>query len=223
MASNETAPSMLVPRFIFPLFIVLAVSAVAFFGLRDCDCDVPHTAHAATHSEAKAGESAKESPFGAALMEKLGKFSLHKLANGTEVNIPENGIENKLLGFIEDKSKPVDKTTWFDFDRLLFDTGKSSLQAASEEQLTNIAEIMKAYPQVELKLGGYTDNKGDAAANKELSQKRAEIVKEMLVKKGIDAKRLEAEGYGQENPIASNDTDEGRQQNRRVSARVTKK
>lgn len=215
---------MLVPRVIFPLFIVLGVSAVAFLGLRDCNCDVPHTAHgAAQSSTAKMEEPAKDSPFGAEVMAKLGKFFSRKLASGVELNIPENGIENKLVTFIEDKDKAVDKATWFDFDRLLFDTGKSTLQTASEEQLNNIAEIMKAYPQVELKLGGYTDNKGDAKANKELSQKRAEMVMEMLVKKGIDAKRLAAEGYGQENPIASNDTEEGRQQNRRVSARVTKK
>ncbi len=222
MASSEKAPSMLVPRVIFPLFIALGVSAVAFLGLRDCDCDVPHTAHAATPSEAKT-EEVKESPFGAAVMAKLGKFFSRKLSTGIELNIPENGIENKLVTFIEDKEKAVDKTTWFDFDRLLFDTGKSTLQAASEEQLSNIAEIMKAYPQVELKLGGYTDNQGNAATNKALSQKRAEMVMEMLVKKGIDGKRLSAEGFGQEFPVASNDTEEGRQQNRRVSARVTKK
>jgi outer membrane protein OmpA-like peptidoglycan-associated protein len=222
MASTEKAPSMLVPRFVFPLFIAIAVSLVAFFGLRDCNCDVPHTAHAATHSEA-ATEPAKDSPFGAAVMEKLGKFFSRKLASGVELNIPENGIENKLVAFIEDKDKAVDKTTWFDFDRLLFETGKSTLQPASEEQLKNIGEIMKAYPQVEIKLGGYTDNQGDAAANKALSQKRAESVMEQLVAKGIDAKRITAEGFGQEFPVASNDTEEGRQQNRRVSARVTKK
>jgi K(+)-stimulated pyrophosphate-energized sodium pump len=153
----------------------------------------------------------------------LGKFFSRKLASGVELNIPENGIENKLVAFIEDKDKAVDKTTWFDFDRLLFETGKSTLQPASEEQLKNIGEIMKAYPQVEIKLGGYTDNQGDAAANKALSQKRAESVMEQLVAKGIDAKRITAEGFGQEFPVASNDTEEGRQQNRRVSARVTKK
>ena len=221
MASTEKAPSMLVPRVVFPLFVAIAVGAVAFLGLRDCNCDVPNTAHAATHSEA--AETPATSPFGAAMMEKLGKFSSRKLASGVELNIPENGIENKLVMFIEDKDKPVDKATWFDFDRLLFETGKSALQPASEEQLKNIGEIMKAYPQVEIKLGGYTDNKGDAVINKALSQKRAESVMQELVAKGIDAKRIVAEGFGQEFPVASNDTEEGRQQNRRVSARVTKK
>ena len=62
------------------------------------------------------------------------------LASGVTLNIPENGIENNLLKFIEDKSKVVDKTTWFDFDRLTFETGKSSLKPESAEQLKNIAE-----------------------------------------------------------------------------------
>jgi OmpA-OmpF porin, OOP family len=222
MASTEKAPSMLVPRIVFPLFVAIAVSLSAFLGLRDCDCDVPNTARAATMSETGA-EPMKESPFGAGVMEKLGKFFSRKLASGVELNIPENGIENKLVAFIEDKNKPVDKTTWFDFDRLLFETGKSTLQAPSEEQLKNAAEIMKAYPQVEIKVGGYTDNTGDAEANKALSQKRAESVMQELIAKGIDAKRMSAEGFGNEFPLASNDTEEGRQQNRRVALRVTKK
>jgi OOP family OmpA-OmpF porin len=86
----------------------------------------------------------------------LGEFIKRKLPNGTELNIPRLGIENKLIDFIEDPSKPVDKTTWFDFDRLTFDTGASTLQPSSAEQLHNIAAILKAYP----KIGGYTDNTG---------------------------------------------------------------
>ena len=56
-------------------------------------------------------------------------------------------------------------TTWFDFDRLLFDTGQATLQPASQDQLTDIADILKAYPQVKIRIGGYTDNTGDPAAN----------------------------------------------------------
>src|SRR5439155_20236875 len=86
----------------------------------------------------------------------LGDFFKSKLPNGVELNIPQMGVENKLLSFITDSSKPVDSTTWFNFDRLTFDTGKATLQPSSEEQLNNIAEILKAYPNVHLKLGGYT-------------------------------------------------------------------
>jgi K(+)-stimulated pyrophosphate-energized sodium pump len=145
------------------------------------------------------------------------------LASGVTLNIPENGIENNLLAFIEDKSKSVDKTTWFDFDRLTFETGKSSLKPESAEQLKNIAEILKSFPAVNVKVGGYTDNTGDANDNLKLSGDRAAAVKSELIKLGINDARLESEGYGVEHPIASNDTEEGRAANRRTSVRVTKK
>ncbi len=154
--------------------------------------------------------------------EKLGIFSLKKLTNGIELNLPEFGVENKLLSFIEG-DKAVDKTTWFDFDRLTFETGSATLKPESQEQLKNIAEILKANPAVNVKLGGYTDNTGNAAANQTLSGERAASVKTELSNMAIAADRIETEGYGQAQPVASNDTEEGRAQNRRISIRVTKK
>ncbi|ETZ23704.1 OmpA family protein [Pedobacter sp. V48] len=153
----------------------------------------------------------------------LGAKISKKLPDGTELSIAENSVENSLISFIEDKNKPVDKTTWFTFDRLYFETGKSTLKAESQEQLKNIAAILKAYPNVRLKMGGYTDNTGDAAVNQKISNERANTAMQALIKLGIDAKRLSAEGYGQDHPIASNDTPEGRAQNRRIDVRVTQK
>ena len=153
----------------------------------------------------------------------LGEFFKRKLPDGVELNIPRLGVENQLIGFVEDATKPIDKTTWFNFDRLLFDTGAATLQASSQEQLTNVAAIMKAYPKLAIKLGGYTDNVGDKAANQTLSANRANNVMAELVKLGVSAKRLSAEGYGEEHPIAANDSDEGRQKNRRIAMRVTGK
>ena len=154
---------------------------------------------------------------------KLGAFLKRKLPSGVELNIPELGIENKLVTFIEDKSKPVDKTTWFNFGRLLFDMGKATLKPNAKEEVKNIAEILKAFPEVNIKIGGYTDNTGGADINKKLSQERADAVMGELVQLGIDKSRLEAEGYGPEHPVASNDTAEGRAENRRIAVRVTKK
>ena len=153
----------------------------------------------------------------------LGAFFKRKLPSGYELNIPENGIENNLVKFIEDKDKAVDKTTWFNFDRLLFDTGKATLKPASKEQVNNIAEVLKAYPNVAIKLGGYTDNTGNPTSNVKLSDERAKTVMNALVGLGIDKSRLEAEGYGSEHPVASNDTEAGRAENRRIAVRVTKK
>lgn len=168
---------------------------------------------------AKPDTSAKTNPMWA----HLGNMSARKLANGTSLNLPEKGVENRLLAFIEDKSKVVDKTTWFDFDRLLFDTGKATLRAESQEQLKNVTEILKAYPNVEIKLGGYTDNQGKEENNVKLSNERATSAMNEIVKMGIDASRIKAEGYGSQFPVADNATPEGREKNRRVSIRVSKK
>jgi OmpA-OmpF porin, OOP family len=150
-------------------------------------------------------------------------FFNRKLTTGFELNAPENGVENKLVMFVEDAGKVVDKTTWFTMDRLTFETGKSTLMQSSNEQLNNILEIMKAFPNLELKIGGYTDNTGDVAKNLSLSAARANMVMETLVKMGVDSKRLKAEGFGDQFPVASNDTEEGRAQNRRIDLRVSKK
>ncbi|MGL4596805.1 MAG: OmpA family protein [Bacteroidia bacterium] len=149
-----------------------------------------------------------------------------KLASGLELSGAADGIESKLVAFIDDKSKAITKDTWFDFDRLLFESGKSVLNTTDKgttEQLDNIANILKAYPTVALKIGGYTDNKGNAALNQKLSSDRAKSVLDELVKRGIDAKRLESEGYGDKFPVGDNATEEGRAQNRRIAVRVTQK
>jgi outer membrane protein OmpA-like peptidoglycan-associated protein len=153
----------------------------------------------------------------------LGEFVEKKLPNGVSLRIPANGIENKLVGFIEDTNKVVDKDTWFSFDRLEFETGSATLKPTSREQLRNISEILKAYPNVAVKLGGYTDNTGNAAQNMKLSEDRATTTMRELTALGIDASRMAAEGYGGQFPVADNATEEGRQRNRRIDVRVTKK
>ncbi len=159
----------------------------------------------------------------AGLFPDLGASKDTVLPGDVKLSLPELGIENKLLGFVTDASKAIDKTTWFDFDRILFDSGKNTLRVESNEQISNIAAILKAYPNVKLKIGGYTDNQGPAEINKTLSGERAKAVVDAIVALGVDAARLSSEGYGDQNPVADNATEEGRQKNRRVSARVTEK
>jgi len=97
------------------------------------------------------------------------------------------------------------------------------LKPESQEQLKNMAEILKAYPSVNLKLGGYTDNTGNAKDNMKLSDERAKNVMAEIVKLGVDASRLKAEGYGDAHPVASNETEEGKAANRRIDVNVTAK
>ena len=157
------------------------------------------------------------------VVEKVSDFFETTLSSGYAIKGAKGGIENKLIGFILDTGKAVDETLWFTMDGITFDTDKATIKPESNVQLTNIAEIMKAFPAVKIKIGGYTDNTGDETANQVLSADRATTIKNALIGMGIDAARIEAEGYGSKYLVASNDTAEGRQQNRRIDVRVLAK
>lgn len=145
------------------------------------------------------------------------------LPDGVKINVPSTGADVNLLGFIEDATQVVEKEAWFELDRILFDSDTASLRVESGAQIGNIAAILKAFPNVQLKIGGYTDNSGDGQDNLKLSTERANSVMNAIIALGIDAARLKAEGYGPEHPVADNASAESRQKNRRVSVRVTAK
>jgi OmpA-OmpF porin, OOP family len=104
----------------------------------------------------------------------------------------------------------------YTLDNVHFDTGKPTLRADSFAELDEIAAYMKLKPEQRFEIAGHTDNKGSDDSNRTLSQKRAESVKNYLVKKGINPSRLQAKGYGPTQPVADNSTEEGRQKNRRT-------
>ena len=145
-----------------------------------------------------------------------------ELPGGVTLRFPANGTEARLLMFIQGNA-PVTNDTWFEFDRLNFETDSAVIRPDSRDQLTNIAAILKAYPAAQVKIGGYTDNTGDPAANRQLSQARAEAVCDTLRGLGVDSSRVQAEGYGDQHPVADNNTAEGRAKNRRVAILVTNK
>lgn len=101
---------------------------------------------------------------------------------------------------------------------ILFESGSATLEAESGPRLDRVVEYMTHRPTVRLIIGGHTDNVGDPARNQRLSQERADAVRDYLVAHGIDAGRLESVGFGDTMPVASNDTEAGRAQNRRIEA-----
>lgn len=103
-----------------------------------------------------------------------------------------------------------------------FDFNSSRLTLNGQRILDTVVAFLRADPKVNLTVGGHTDGKGSAAYNLKLSQARAESVRNYLVEKGISAARLDAKGYGMAHPVASNDTEEGREANRRVELVIKK-
>jgi outer membrane protein OmpA-like peptidoglycan-associated protein len=222
VVAARTTPRWLVPlaiagALLLGLLVIRSLTRPAAAPVRTAARVASETANAASGAATSAGNAAQ------AAWAALGDQMKVKLPDGTELNVPSRGVEARLVSYLNDSSTQSGDDTWFDFDRLLFDTGKATLQPVSQEQLTNIAEIMKAYPQVQIRIGGYTDNTGTAAANLQLSQQRADNVMRELAELGVDPSRMSAKGYGEDNPIADNSTEEGRQKNRRISLRVVGK
>lgn len=157
----------------------------------------------------------------------LGVIGDVKLPSGTVLKVGESSSEKKLVTFLTDAAAKVDADKskgWISLDRTYFKLGKSELTEKSKEQVDNIAKILKDFPKATIKLGGYTDNTGSLEANNKISAERANFVKNELVKAGIAASRISAEGYGPQHPVcAANDTKECQAQNRRVDIRVTNK
>jgi outer membrane protein OmpA-like peptidoglycan-associated protein len=106
-------------------------------------------------------------------------------------------------------------------ERVLFETGSAKIDAKSFELLDEVARVISANAQLKkIRVEGYTDNSGAADFNKKLSQDRAESVAAYIAGKGVAKDRLEAVGLGDTSPVATNDTEEGREQNRRVEFKI---
>jgi outer membrane protein OmpA-like peptidoglycan-associated protein len=104
---------------------------------------------------------------------------------------------------------------------VLFDTGKADLKAMARERLAKVAGILIAYPDIRVEIDGYTDSTGSLEFNEQLSQQRAESVRNYLSSQGVNSSTISTQGFGPSQPIASNETAAGRQQNRRVELVVS--
>lgn len=152
------------------------------------------------------------------------------LPNGTKIQAYPDGIEDQLVKFIqsdeyknatdEDLKKPEN---WFSFDDLNFKVASLELVPESKRQLDNIVAILKAFPDIKIKIGGYTDKKGDDAANLKLSDSRAKAVKAALEKAGVGTQVPQAEGYGEKfATVAETASDDERKVDRKTAVRLIK-
>lgn len=186
---------------LWPLLLLLGLGAGIMYYLKNCNTEPAKVEMAAPAPAPAVAEPAVAAP---------------------KVSLPAGTEEAAMLAFIESKDA-VDKAKWFNFPEIMFDVNKATIKPESAAKLDNVLAILKAYPAVHLKIGGYTDADGDDKKNLKLSDDRAKACMAWLVEKGVDAARLEAEGYGEANPVAANDTPENKAKNRRISFSVRAK
>jgi outer membrane protein OmpA-like peptidoglycan-associated protein len=214
--TNWMLPALLIMAGLIGMIWLFSRACTARTDVSRVGTEVESTAVRARDAVSSAADQARAGVAG------LGAVISRNLPGNVSLSFPERGVEGRLLAFIQGP-EAISRDRWFDFDRLVFDTNSATLRPESQEQLQNIAAILKAYPTVKMKIGGYTDNTGDAASNQKLSEARARNVRDELIQMGVPASRLQAQGYGQQHPVADNSTEEGRLQNRRISMSVLEK
>jgi outer membrane protein OmpA-like peptidoglycan-associated protein len=142
------------------------------------------------------------------------------LPGGIRLNVAPGSIGYNLATFLG-SGQPAPRT--FTFDNMNFDSGNVVLTPESIATLDAIASTLNAYPTAQVRLEGHTDSTGDHAANVALSLARAQAVAKSLMDRGVEQSRITAAGFGPDRPIAGNDTEAGRAQNRRLELTVTQK
>ena len=150
-----------------------------------------------------------------------GAVKTFDLPNGVKIDVSDGGFMATLIAFLNSKDAVLGKG--YRFDEVYFDTASATLKPESMKQLEQLAVVLKAFPAVAISVEGHTDSTGDAATNKTLSAERAVAVEQALERMGIDDVRVTSVGYGPGKPVASNDTEDGRAQNRRVEVVVIKR
>lgn len=208
-------------KFLMPLLLAILAVAFAIYLFKGCTGSAKEVVATEEHAAEKVTPAA-ETPAATTAVRELFKV---KLPNDTLLNAYKGGIEDKLVAFLGTDYKKLGedslKKVWFDFDNLNFKTGSADLTEESQQQVDNIAAILKAFPAVKLKIGGYTDKVGDEAANKKLSDARAKAVRAALAKAGVGGQITAAEGYGSAFAVYAADAPESdRVKDRHVSVSV---
>ncbi len=144
------------------------------------------------------------------------------IAEGDNVDLTQTKGFQEIKGK-ELKLVPIEVGRTVRLNNIFFDTGKSELRPESGPELDRLVTTLNESPKIVIEVRGHTDNTGSNEINAKLSQDRADAVREYFISKGIEPDRVGSKGFGESKPVSTNDTDEGRQQNRRVEFLIVKK
>ncbi len=222
MPAGPSAPSGGNNLLKWALPILLLLALIYFFGRKGCSQKVETTSTEMVDSVKLAQDAAMAEQKRVADSIAASR-SVFTLPGGLSLNTKKGSFTDKFVSFFADSLAKADPKMAFTFDGVQFKTGSDSLTMESYAQLDELASVLTAYPKVYIRVVGHTDNVGDAAMNKKLSDARAKSVKAYLVGKGIVGRRIETLGMGQTSPVGDNNTEAGKTMNRRVEVFVTRK
>ena len=140
-------------------------------------------------------------------------------AEAAQMSARAQSLESKIQDL---KTKETERGLVLTLGNVLFESGEATLRSGSKRTIENLAQFLNEYPEREILIEGFTDSTGAESFNQSLSEDRAEAVKALLVRSGVASSRVQTTGYGEEFPVASNDNQSGRLQNRRVEIIVSK-
>jgi outer membrane protein OmpA-like peptidoglycan-associated protein len=210
-------------RWVIPLLILAGLLALGAFLVTRMR-EAPTSGTEAPVSRTEAPVSGTEAPTSRAETPGSSTEATTSSSQSSPGAVPGAGslsLNDELANFLAQGSAAQLPRT-FAFDRLNFPFNSTQLTEPSAATVAAVAAALKAHPNAGVQLSGYTDSIGRPEANRKLSVGRANAVRDQLAKAGISPSRITTQGLGEENPIASNDTDEGRAKNRRVELTVTR-
>lgn len=140
------------------------------------------------------------------------------LFNSLNFDLPDSADFKEVYKIIRLKKIKIGKSIIL--RNIFFDFDKSTIRSESEAELTRLYELLKENQDIKVEISGHTDNRGDDSYNQKLSENRAKAVVDYLINKGIPESRMIYAGYGEKEPVATNETDEGRQENRRTEFKI---
>lgn len=214
-------------KWLLPLLLLIAA---AYFIWRQCEEKETTTTTIVTDSGEVVTDTATTTVNNAAADMSSTKVDEDIDLNGTPLKGYKGGMEDRMIAFLKSdgyKNAQNDdalKDTWYNFDHVNFKMGSANeLEAGSEGQLQNLVAILKAYPDVKVKIGGYTDKTGDENTNQKLSDDRAKFIRSWLDKQGVRSQITGADGYGSEfATVDASTSDAERAVDRKMAVRFAK-
>ncbi len=212
--TTDAKPQTLLSKLLPWLVLGLVSLGLFYFVQNGCGASTP------SEPEPEQMEPAKDTTAAAPVSESATPLKTFNLPGGGTIKLIPGSFTANLAAFLESQESGE---KCLNLDRVYFEDGSFQIAAGSDVQLLQLSILLKAYPDARTAITAYTDNAGDAGKNKSLSKERAKVIKDWLMEKGIATGKITAKGMGEENPVASNKTEQGRARNRRIELCFTKK